>query len=84
MGSLKCVDARDICDNTWLNETNNAPEGKKMKTQAQIIKNSVNSIFVKSLIKAKGWTKQQAADHAMAWLTCGKAISFGEFMEAAE
>jgi hypothetical protein len=30
MGSLKCVDARDECDNTWLNETNNAPEDKTM------------------------------------------------------
>jgi hypothetical protein len=26
MGSLKCVDARDECDNTWLNETNNSKE----------------------------------------------------------
>lgn len=55
-----------------------------MKTQAQIIKNSVNSIFVKGLIKAKGWTKQQAAEHVAAWLHCGKAISFGDFMEAAQ
>lgn len=30
MGSLKCVDVCDECDNTWLNETNNA-EGKTMK-----------------------------------------------------
>jgi hypothetical protein len=30
VGSLKCVDARVICDNTWLNETNYAPEGKMM------------------------------------------------------
>jgi len=55
-----------------------------MKTQAQIIKNSVNSIFVKGLIKAKGWTEQEAAEHVAAWLHCGKAISFGDFMEAAK
>lgn len=53
-----------------------------MKTQAQIIKNTVNGIFVKGLIKAKGWTKAQAAEHVAAWLHCGKAISFGDFMEA--
>ena len=53
-----------------------------MKAQAQIIKNTVNGIFIKGLIKAKGWTKEQAAEHASAWLNCGKAISFGEFMEA--
>lgn len=53
-----------------------------MKTQAQIIKNTVNGIFVKGLIKAKGWTKEQAAGHVAEWLHCGKAISFGEFMEA--
>lgn len=53
-----------------------------MKTQAQIVKNAVNGIFVKNLMKAKGWTKAQAAEHAVAWLHCGKTISFGEFMEA--
>lgn len=53
-----------------------------MKTQAQIIKNTVNGIFVKGLIKAKGWTKAQAAEHAVAWLNCGKAISFADFMES--
>ena len=55
-----------------------------MKTQAQIIKNSVNGIFVKGLIKAKGWTKQQAAEHVSAWLHCGKQVSFCDFMEAAQ
>lgn len=64
-------------------ETNNQGN-TEMKTQAQIIKNSVNSIFVKGLIKSKGWTKQQAAEHVAAWLHCGQAISFGDFMEAAE
>ena len=53
-----------------------------MKSQAQIIKNTVNGIYVKGLIKAKGWTKEQASEYAAAWLNCGKTISFGEFMEA--
>ena len=53
-----------------------------MKTEAQIIKNTVNGIFVKGLIKAKGWTKAQAAEHVADWLHCGRAISFGDFMEA--
>ena len=55
-----------------------------MKTQAQIIKNSVNSIFVKGLIKAKGWTKQQAAEYAAAWLNCGEQVSFYDYMSAAK
>lgn len=54
-----------------------------MKTQAQIIKNSVNGLFVKGLIKAKGWTKQKAADHVVAWLNCGQPVSFYDYMEAA-
>lgn len=55
-----------------------------MKTKAQIIKNSVNGIFVKGLIKAKGWTKQQASEHAAAWLNCGEQVSFYDYMSAAK
>jgi hypothetical protein len=58
-------------------------EQDTMKTQAQIIKNSVNGLFVKGLIKAKGWTKQKAADHVVAWLNCGQPVSFYDYMEAA-
>lgn len=54
-----------------------------MKTQAQIIKASVNGLFVKGLIAAKGWSKQQAADHVAGWLSCGKPISFHDYMVAA-
>jgi len=54
-----------------------------MKSEAQIIKNSVNGIFVKGLIKAKGWTKAQAAEHVAAWLHCGQPVSFYDYMEAA-
>lgn len=51
-----------------------------MKTQAQIIKNTVNGIFVKGLIKAKGWTKEQAVEHVIGWLNCGVDVSFHDYM----
>lgn len=51
-----------------------------MKSQAQIVKNSVNGLFVKGLIASKGWTKQQATDHVAGWLSCGKSVSFHDYM----
>jgi len=53
-----------------------------MKTQKQIIKNTVNSIYMKSVTARKGWTKQEAACKVVDFLTCGKAVSLNEFMEA--
>lgn len=53
-----------------------------MKTQAQIIKNVVNGIFVQSVMREKGWSKQEAADKAAAWLVCGKSISFHDYIIA--
>lgn len=54
-----------------------------MKTQVQIIRAAVNGLFVKSLIAEKGWTQQQAADHVLGWLTCGKAVSLHDYLVAA-
>lgn len=53
-----------------------------MKSPAQIIKNKVNSRFVKSLIERKGWTKQQAADYVLEFVTCGTSLSFYDFMNS--
>lgn len=47
---------------------------------AKTVKNSVNSIFVKGLIVSKGWTKQQAANHIIDFVTSGTKISFYDFM----
>ena len=54
-----------------------------MKTQAQIIKNSLNSIFVKKVMHNKGWNKSQAAEQVLGWLTCGKKISLHDYLIAA-
>lgn len=48
----------------------------------QIIKNKVNSIFVKGLMERKGWTKQQAAAYVMEFVTGGTKLSFGDFMKS--
>lgn len=53
-----------------------------MKTAAQIIKNNVNGIYMTRLIQRKGWTKQQAADKVLEWLTCGSKQSLYDFMES--
>lgn len=51
-----------------------------MKTQTQIIKNAVNGIFMRSIMSKKGWDKQQATEKVVAWLNCGKDISFHTYM----
>lgn len=53
-----------------------------MKTQAQIIKNTINGIYMTGLISRKGWTKQQAAEKVVLFLTSKTSLSFNEFMEA--
>lgn len=53
-----------------------------MKTSAQVIKNKVNSLFVKSLIESKGWTQQQAADYVLEFVTCDTKMSFFDFMNS--
>ena len=47
---------------------------------AKIVKNAVNSLVVKSIIADKGWTKQQAANHVLDFITSGTTISFYDFM----
>lgn len=51
---------------------------------AKIVKNAVNSLVVKSIIAEKGWAKQQAADHVIAFITSGTKKSFYQYMTDAE
>lgn len=53
-----------------------------MKSAATIIKNTVNGIYMTGVIQRKGWTKQQAADAVLAWLTGGSKVSIHDFMES--
>ena len=53
-----------------------------MKAAATIIKNTVNGIYMTGVMQRKGWTKQQAADKVLEWLTSGSKISLHDFMES--
>ena len=54
-----------------------------MKKQSTIIKNTVESPYMKEVAKSKGWTAQDAAHKVVAFLTCGKPISLFDYMENA-
>jgi len=53
-----------------------------MKSQAKIIKNTVNGLYMKNVSDRKGWTKQQAANNVLDYLLCGEKISLFDYMEA--
>jgi hypothetical protein len=50
------------------------------KKQETIIKNTVNSLYMKGVMKKNGWSKQQAANKVIEFLTCGKSVSFTDYM----
>lgn len=54
-----------------------------MRTQAQMIKATVKSLAVQAISKEKSWTKQQAADNVLGWLTCGVSISLYDYLMGA-
>lgn len=53
-----------------------------MKQTSKIIKEKVESLYVQSLIKRKGWTEQDAADYVLEFILSGTKLSFHDFMEA--
>ena len=55
-----------------------------MKTQTQIIENTVKSLYVQGVIKRKGWTERHAALMVVDYIMCGEKISLHDFLEAAE
>ena len=55
-----------------------------MQASAQVIRNTVKSLYMQGVIARKGWDDQYAAMIVVNYLTCGKAISFHDFMESAE
>lgn len=52
------------------------------KSAAKVIKSTVNGIYMTDLIQRKGWSKQQAADQVLEWLTSGSKQSLHDFMES--
>ena len=53
-----------------------------MKSAATIIKNTVNGIYMTGVIQRKGWSKQQASDAVLEWLTSGSKAALHDFIEA--
>lgn len=51
-------------------------------SQSKIIKNTVNSLYMQDVSLRKGWSKQDAANKVVDFLTCGKKISLFDFMES--
>ena len=48
----------------------------------KVVTNKVNSIFVKGLMGKKGWSKQEAANHIVDFLSSGTTKNFKDFMES--
>lgn len=53
-----------------------------MKSQAKIIRATVKSPYMKTVIAKKGWSEQVAAEKVVGYLACGKPISLHDYMEA--
>ncbi len=53
-----------------------------MKTFGTVVKNTVNSIYMKNVSARKGWTRQEAANMVIDFLNCGEAVSLNEYMES--
>jgi hypothetical protein len=51
------------------------------KTAAKVIKNCVNGLAMKKIMTEKGWSKNEAQYAVIEFLTCGKNVSFHDFMK---
>ncbi|NWD57444.1 hypothetical protein HX878_22225 [Pseudomonas veronii] len=57
-------------------------EAKCLEPQAaKVIRNTVNSLFMRAVMKQKGWTKQEAAHHVTGWLTSGQKVSILNYLQ---
>jgi hypothetical protein len=52
-----------------------------MKKSSTIIANFVNGLFMKQVMKAKGWTKQDAVYAVTDYLTSGTKLNVKEYFE---
>lgn len=50
------------------------------KKPATVIRNAMNGLFMKGVMAEKGWTKDQAKQHLMGWLNCGRAVSLADYI----
>lgn len=48
---------------------------------AKVIRSTVNSLFMKAVIRRKGWTTQEATQHVKGWLTSGAKESILEYLQ---
>lgn len=54
------------------------------KLESKIITNYVNGLFMKKVMKEKGWTKQQAVYAVVDYISCGEKISPYDFFKTYE
>lgn len=47
----------------------------------KVIKATVNSLFMKAVMRRKGWTEQDAAAKVTEWLTNGSKLSMLDYVE---
>ena len=48
---------------------------------ARVIRNAVNGLLMKAVMKQKGWTKQEATQHVTDWLTSGAKVSILDYLQ---
>ncbi|MFJ7794608.1 hypothetical protein [Pseudomonas sp. NPDC096950] len=57
-------------------------EAKCLEPHAvKVIRNTVNSLFMKAVIRRKGWTTQEATQHVKGWLTSGAKGSILDYLK---
>ncbi|EMO9521195.1 hypothetical protein PZT66_23970 [Pseudomonas aeruginosa] len=51
------------------------------KKPATVIRNAMKGLFMKSVMAEKGWTKEEAEQHLVGWLNCGRAVSLADYFD---
>lgn len=59
-------------------------ETPDMTLESKIITNYVNGLFMKKIMKEKGWTKQQAVYAVADYISCGEKVSPYDFFKTYE
>ncbi|EPG8944039.1 hypothetical protein L4Z64_001446 [Pseudomonas aeruginosa] len=49
------------------------------KKPATVIRNAMKGLFMQSVMAEKGWTKEEAEQHLVGWLNCGRAVSLADY-----
>ena len=53
-----------------------------MKTQQEIIKNAMSSLYIKTVAMEKGWDKKKTEKILLEYVGCKKAVSLYDYLMA--